>query len=117
MNLSIKDSSFNIKTVRYDFTYDNSYDTTLSASDTATSKYLDLRYNTIIASVFLENDSVLSCSFYLYSETDAKNLLFLIFRILRTKLSGFPYTFLSQLIILEFKGYSEMFILLNRSSF
>ena len=61
-NLLINDNSLKIIKVKYDFTHDNNYDTSLTILDTAKTKFTNYGYNKIIASVFLENDSVISCS-------------------------------------------------------
>ena len=61
-NLVINDNSLKIKKVKYDFTNDYNYDTSLTTLDTAKIKFTDYGYNKIISSVFLENDSVISCS-------------------------------------------------------
>ena len=62
IDLLIVDASLKIKKIKYDFTNDNNYDTSLITLDTIKTKFSNYGYNKIIASVFLENDSVLSCS-------------------------------------------------------
>lgn len=58
----LKDSSLKVSTIKYDFTYDHDYDTSVTTFDTISTQFKLFGYNTIIASVELEDQSVLSCS-------------------------------------------------------
>lgn len=66
INLIIKDPSLKLKKIRYDFSDDQKYDTTLTTQDTAKVKFVKFGYNKIVASVYLEDNSVLSCSTYVW---------------------------------------------------
>lgn len=66
INLVCKDSSLNLKKIRYDFSDDQKYDTTLTLQDTAKVKLVKFGYNKIVASVYLDDNSVLSCSTYVW---------------------------------------------------
>lgn len=62
INLLINDTTLKINQVKYDFTNDNNYDTSFTLLDTVRTRFTKFGYNKIIASVYFENDSVLSCS-------------------------------------------------------
>jgi len=61
-NVVIKDTSLKISNIKYDFTFNQKYDTTLTSQDTLITQFKLFGYNTVIASVELEDNSVLSCS-------------------------------------------------------
>jgi len=61
-NVVIKDTSLKISNIKYDFTFDQKYDTTLTVQDTLSTQFKLFGYNTVIASVELEDNSVISCS-------------------------------------------------------
>jgi len=61
-NVILKDTSLKISKIKYDFSNDFEYDTTLTTLDTVKTKFKLFGYNTIIGSVELEDKSVLSCS-------------------------------------------------------
>jgi len=61
-NVVLKDTSLKISNIKYDFTFDQKYDTTLTTHDTLRTQFKLFGYNTVIASVKLEDNSVLSCS-------------------------------------------------------
>jgi hypothetical protein len=61
-DIIVKDPSLKISKIKYDFTHDMEYDTTLTALNTVKTKFNLFGYNTIIATVEFEDKSVLSCS-------------------------------------------------------
>ena len=61
-NVVVKDTSLKISKIKYDFSYDHEYDTAFVSIDTVRTKFKLFGYNTIMASVQLKDQSVLSCS-------------------------------------------------------
>lgn len=61
-NIRLKDSSISLNNVRYDYTFNKEYDTTATIWDTVKTKFSLFGYNTVIASIELEDKSVISCS-------------------------------------------------------
>jgi len=72
-NVVLNDTSLKISSIKYDLTFDQNYDTTLAAQDTLITQFNFFGYNTVIASVKLEDNSVLSCSTLIWL-TDPKEL-------------------------------------------
>jgi hypothetical protein len=66
INLVSKDPSLKVKKVQYDFSNDQKYDTTLTLQDSAKVRFIKFGYNKIVSSVYLEDNSVLSCSTYVW---------------------------------------------------
>ncbi|MCF8413624.1 MAG: hypothetical protein K9G44_09435 [Melioribacteraceae bacterium] len=58
----LRDPTLRVSKIKYDFTSDNNYDTLLTAQDTVKSKFSLFGYNTVIGSVVLADETVLSCS-------------------------------------------------------
>lgn len=60
--IKLNDTTLKISKIKYDFDDDNKYDTTLTKNDTITKSFTNLGYNKTIASVYLDDKTVLSCS-------------------------------------------------------
>lgn len=62
ISLKLNDNTLKVKQIKYDLTNDKTYDITKSLTDTVKNKFQSLGYNKIIATIFLEDNTALSCS-------------------------------------------------------
>ena len=62
LNVELRDSSLKILNIKYDFSFDHEYDLKVLTLDTVNTKFSNFGYNTIIASLTLDDNSTISCS-------------------------------------------------------